>query len=216
MTEQMIRRELSASTGFSDNRLNRRADLRNNPEAVAALAKRPDAQTVLLAGDIPVLLRTGGPDTPPGGTTQEWQVTPPTLQGETLGAWFDLATAAAIAPALEQVFLGEDETGAPRFGTAIDKTYAETLKDDPRFHIIDLRSIAFQKLLPSLLPTHRGQYVAIHDEQVVDSGDDEIALARRVFAKVGNVPIYIDVVAESPRIARVPQSRVVGPVTGVG
>ena len=68
---------------------------------------------------------------------------------------------------------------------------------------------AFQQLLPSLLPTHRGQYVAIHDGQVVDTGDDEIALARRVFAKVGNVPIHIDLVSESPRIARVPHYRVV-------
>lgn len=67
---------------------------------------------------------------------------------------------------------------------------------------------AFQKLLPSLLRTHRGQYVAIHEEQVVDSGDDEIALARRVFAKVGNVPIHIGIVSESLPIARVPHYRV--------
>ncbi len=68
---------------------------------------------------------------------------------------------------------------------------------------------AFQKLLPSLLLTRRGQYVAIHDEQGVDSGDNEIALIQRVFAKVGNVPIHIDPVADHPRIARVPHYRVV-------
>ena len=69
---------------------------------------------------------------------------------------------------------------------------------------------AFQKLLPSLLQTHRGQFVAIHDEQVVDSGDDEIALAQRVFAKVGNVPIHVEFVSECPPIARVPHYHVVG------
>jgi NAD+ diphosphatase len=149
MTEQMIRSELSASTGFSDNRLNRRADLRDNPQAVAALAKRPDALTVLLAGDVPVLLRPGAANISPGTAARDWQVARPTPQGELLGAWFDLATAAAIAPARDQIFLGEDEAGAPRFGTAIDKMLAETLKDDPRFQVIDLRSIAFQKLLPT-------------------------------------------------------------------
>jgi hypothetical protein len=69
---------------------------------------------------------------------------------------------------------------------------------------------AFQRLLPSLLQTHRGQYVAIHDEQAVDSGDDEIALARRVFAKVGNVPIHIGLVTDTPPIERVPHYRVLG------
>lgn len=32
---------------------------------------------------------------------------------------------------------------------------------------------AFRKLLPSLLNTHRGQYVAIHEGQVVESGSDK-------------------------------------------
>jgi hypothetical protein len=62
----------------------------------------------------------------------------------------------------------------------------------------------FQRLLPSLLQTHRGQYVAIHDEQVVDSGEDEIALTRRVFAKVGNVPIHIELVTDRAQVARIP------------
>jgi hypothetical protein len=57
---------------------------------------------------------------------------------------------------------------------------------------------AFRRLLPRLLATHRGQYVAIHDEQVVDSGDDKLALALRVLAKVGNVAIHIGLVSEEP------------------
>src|SRR5438876_3437523 len=55
---------------------------------------------------------------------------------------------------------------------------------------------AFQRLLPELLATHRGQYVAIHDGQVVDSGDDKLALALRVLAKVGNVAIHVGLVTE--------------------
>jgi hypothetical protein len=45
--------------------------------------------------------------------------------------------------------------------------------------------------------------VAIHEGQVVDSGDDKLALALRVLAKVGNVPIHVGLVTEEPEtIAR--------------
>src|SRR5437870_1003608 len=59
---------------------------------------------------------------------------------------------------------------------------------------------AFLRLLPQLLQKQRGQYVAIHNGQVVDSDDDEIALALRVIAKVGPVPVHIDRVVERPPI----------------
>jgi hypothetical protein len=57
---------------------------------------------------------------------------------------------------------------------------------------------AFRRLLPQLLTTHRGQYVAIHEEQVVDCGDDKLALAFRVLARVGNVDIHIGHVTGEP------------------
>jgi sugar phosphate isomerase/epimerase len=67
---------------------------------------------------------------------------------------------------------------------------------------------AFLRLLPELLKTHRGAYVAIHEGQVVDTGDDELALASRVWSKVGYVPIHIGLVTEQPRpIERVPSFR---------
>jgi hypothetical protein len=55
---------------------------------------------------------------------------------------------------------------------------------------------AFRRLLPQLLTTHRGKYVAIHDEQVVDSGDEKLALALRVLDKIGNVAIHVGLVTE--------------------
>jgi hypothetical protein len=71
------------------------------------------------------------------------------------------------------------------------------------------------RLLPGLLQTHRGQYVAVHDEQVVDSGDDERALASRVWGKFGHVPIHIGLVTEQPAPpARVPTFRVLSPESG--
>ena len=57
---------------------------------------------------------------------------------------------------------------------------------------------AFQRLLPQLLATHAGRYVAVYDGQVVDSGDDKLALALRVLAKVGNVAIHVGLVTAEP------------------
>src|SRR5690349_5071100 len=57
---------------------------------------------------------------------------------------------------------------------------------------------AFRRLLPELLKTHRGKYVAIHNEQVVETGDDPIALIKQVHARYGYVPIHVDRVVEPP------------------
>jgi hypothetical protein len=57
---------------------------------------------------------------------------------------------------------------------------------------------AFRRLLPQLLATNRGCYVAIHNGQVVDSGNDKLALALRVLAKVGNVAIHVGLVTDEP------------------
>ncbi len=69
---------------------------------------------------------------------------------------------------------------------------------------------AFQRLLPNLLHTHAGKYVAIHDEQVVDTDPDLVALGRRVYRRHGYIPIYMDLVAEKPIIVRIPHYRIIG------
>jgi hypothetical protein len=50
---------------------------------------------------------------------------------------------------------------------------------------------AFQRLRPSLLRTHLGKYVAIHNGKVVGSGRNQIALGLRAYARFGYVPIYV-------------------------
>ena len=68
---------------------------------------------------------------------------------------------------------------------------------------------AFQQKLPELLKTLQGKYVAFHDGELVDSGDDELALASRVWAKFGYVPIHVALVTERlPPPARMPSFRV--------
>jgi hypothetical protein len=67
---------------------------------------------------------------------------------------------------------------------------------------------AFLRLIPQLLQTHRGKFVALHGEQVVDSGDDPIALIKRVHARHGYVPIHVDQVTDQPAAPiRIPHYR---------
>lgn len=66
---------------------------------------------------------------------------------------------------------------------------------------------AFRRLLPSLLAGYRGSYVAIHDEHVLDTDTDDIALIRRVHAKIGYVPIHVGLVTEVPPVTRIPHYR---------
>jgi len=49
--------------------------------------------------------------------------------------------------------------------------------------------------------------VAIHDEKVMDSDSNDIALIQRVHAKYGYVPIHVDLVTEQPLIVRIPHYR---------
>ena len=69
---------------------------------------------------------------------------------------------------------------------------------------------AFKRLRPSLLCTHLGKYVAIHECKVVDCGEDKIALALRVYKRFGYVPIYVtQVLSEPPPPVRMPSPRLV-------
>jgi len=74
---------------------------------------------------------------------------------------------------------------------------------------------AFRRLLPQLLATHRGQYVAVHEGRPVASGPDRLAVAMQAFAQVGNVPIHVGLVSEGPEpVARSGVRRVISPEGG--
>ncbi len=73
---------------------------------------------------------------------------------------------------------------------------------------------AFHRLLPQLLQTHGGHYVAIHDEQVVACGDDIAEVAMQAYREHGRVSIYADLVTTDPprRVIRIPHIRVCRPI----
>lgn len=68
---------------------------------------------------------------------------------------------------------------------------------------------AFHRLLPNLLTTSPGRYVAIHEEAVVETGDSSVATAERAYARFGYIPIFIGLVSDQgARIVRIPSVRV--------
>lgn len=76
-------------------------------------------------------------------------------------------------------------------------------KTTPRQQAFLAEVAAFERLKPALLKTHRGQFVAIYQGQLVAEGDDELELTRRVDQQFGEVACYIEFVTEeTPRRAR--------------
>ena len=63
---------------------------------------------------------------------------------------------------------------------------------------------AFLRLLPELLVSHRGDYAAVHNGEVVDFDKDDIALIQRVHVKFGYVPIHVGLVTDLPTRLRIP------------
>lgn len=68
---------------------------------------------------------------------------------------------------------------------------------------------AFYRLLPQLLASHRGKYVAIHDEQVVGEGDELVQVTLEAYRKYGYIPIYVDLITDEVlEPVRIPSPRI--------
>jgi len=66
---------------------------------------------------------------------------------------------------------------------------------------------AFLRLLPELLLKYKGQYVAVHNGQVVDADMDDVVLVQRVHARIGYVPIHVGLVTDQVPVVRIPHYR---------
>ncbi|MBM4459645.1 MAG: type II toxin-antitoxin system Phd/YefM family antitoxin [Chloroflexi bacterium] len=62
---------------------------------------------------------------------------------------------------------------------------------------------AFRRLLPELLKTHNGQFVAIYRGRLVDADPNRITLVRRTRSR-GYRPVYIQKVTAEARIVEFP------------
>lgn len=121
----VLRQERSAAVGYANNPLDRRAALRSDERAVAALAADPAARFFVIAADVPLLRRTGNG----------------------LDPLFDRAAAESFGLLKEQAFLGTDDIG-PVFAVELDQAAAESEQDSGDVVRIDLRTLAVQGLLP--------------------------------------------------------------------
>jgi Tfp pilus assembly protein PilP len=84
---------------------------------------------------------------------------------------------------------------------------APSLEEPPPANKWEREYRAFLALLPELLKTHRGQYVAIHEGRVEDTDPNELALVERVLGRLGDVSIHVGLVAESEPVYRIPHYR---------
>jgi hypothetical protein len=57
---------------------------------------------------------------------------------------------------------------------------------------------AYERMHPSLVKTHFGKWVAVHEGQLVDSDADDVALHRRVLVGYPDVAVLITRVESSP------------------
>jgi hypothetical protein len=57
---------------------------------------------------------------------------------------------------------------------------------------------AFLRLRSQLMETHKGLYVAVHDEQVIDCDKDSLALTLRVLERIGNVEVHVGLITDQP------------------
>lgn len=83
------------------------------------------------------------------------------------------------------------------FHTAFDTWQQEQLQR------LEPNRTTFRKLLPELLKTHAGQFVAIYQERLVDADPDRAALVQRTRDQ-GYRPVYIQKVTLEPRIVELP------------
>jgi sulfur carrier protein ThiS len=107
---------------------------------------------------------------------------------------------AAVVPIDEyQEFIAWRERTRSRSGPFVE----EVIPRGEALVALEKEHAAFLRLKDHLLCTHRGRFVAILNGEVIDVDEDDGALARRVYAEHGYVPIYIDRVAEEPPVRRI-------------
>jgi NAD+ diphosphatase len=116
--------------GYTQSRIERAAERRNNDAGIAALRAQPNAGFYAIGGDLIVMKKGASLNEP----------------------LFTMDEARALGPAGETIFLGLLDD-APRFGYGLAPATAEALKERDDFLVTDLRSIAVQGLVaPDHLP----------------------------------------------------------------
>ncbi len=67
-----------------------------------------------------------------------------------------------------------------------------------RWDKIGVEQDAFEKQKPELLSKYRGEYIAMHEGQVIDHDSSAGTLHKRVFARLGHTPVLLKQVIDEP------------------
>ena len=87
---------------------------------------------------------------------------------------------------------------------------ASSARADDRV-IFEREKAAFERMKPQLLQQYPGKCVAVVNEQVIEVGDDKLAVLARVHEKFGRVPVYVQWVTEQPRVYHLPFRKIIRP-----
>jgi hypothetical protein len=92
-----------------------------------------------------------------------------------------------------------------RRATSMQRENEEDAYDSAAIHAaFEQEGAAFEQQKPQLLQTYPGKIIAIYQGRVVAVGDDRLKVHDEVTEKYGNVPCYIENVAEDvPRLVRI-------------
>ncbi len=85
----------------------------------------------------------------------------------------------------------------------------QTLSPSSVDPIFERERVAFQRLLPELLVTHRGEWVAIVDERPVEFGPNFSSVIVRVRQRFGLRLVFVHEILEQPRVYKIPSPRIV-------
>lgn len=75
--------------------------------------------------------------------------------------------------------------------------------------IFERERATFQRLLPELLKSHRGEWVAIVDEQPVEFGPDFSSVIVPIRQRFGQRPVYVHEILEHERVYRMSSPQIV-------
>ena len=68
---------------------------------------------------------------------------------------------------------------------------------------------AFERMRPELMKRYSGKCVAVVGDQVIEVGDDKIEVIKKVRARFGRVPMYVQWLTAQPRVYHFPHRQVV-------
>ena len=100
-----------------------------------------------------------------------------------------------LADRLEQIAKAEGLEAEELINRALSE-YLESLEREK----LAAEARSFEKMHTALKEKYLGQFVAMHNGQVVDADADFEALFLRIQARFGHVPVLIRRVSENPRL----------------